>query len=244
MNNIKELLNRKGARLVSGYTNYYVTEDGDVFSTYKGSLRELKKSSDKDGYLSVGLFQGNKVSTKRVHRLVAREFIGESSLHVNHKDFNKKNNHVSNLEYVTQHENMRWNIINRVSHIGELSKTSKLNWSKVLTIYTLGNFRTNKSLSDYANVSVNTIELIRQGKAWRHLFEYSPPTVRKRLTTHAKQGWTNSKRKLSDGDMENIIGLISDGSTQAEIAKKFGVHISTVEYRLKKLRENSKWSLN
>jgi hypothetical protein len=42
----------------------------------------------------------------RVHRLVARAFLGESDLHVNHEDRDKQNNKIANLTYMTQKENM------------------------------------------------------------------------------------------------------------------------------------------
>ena len=45
----------------------------------------------------------------RVHRLVAEAFIGPcpEDKEVNHKDLNKSNNHISNLEYVTRSENIK-----------------------------------------------------------------------------------------------------------------------------------------
>jgi hypothetical protein len=43
-----------------------------------------------------------------VHRLVAEHFIGNigKGLEVNHKDLNKHNNHIDNLEIVTRRENL------------------------------------------------------------------------------------------------------------------------------------------
>jgi hypothetical protein len=56
------------------------------------------------GYLTVNFqMRGKKYY---IHRLVAEHFIdGDSSLEVNHKDGDKKNNYVSNLEWVTSREN-------------------------------------------------------------------------------------------------------------------------------------------
>ena len=77
-----------------------------------GSTRQVKAKvisqyRDKDGYLLAtcrGLSSNGQV---RVHRLVALCYLGEPPLgaEVNHKDGNKENNDVSNLEYVTSKEN-------------------------------------------------------------------------------------------------------------------------------------------
>lgn len=66
--------------------------------------KELKPSLAGSGYLNVMLkMRGKKYY---VHRLVAEHFIdGDSSLEVNHKDGNKLNNCVENLEWVTRKQN-------------------------------------------------------------------------------------------------------------------------------------------
>lgn len=75
--------------------------------------RILKNSIIKDkGYCRVSLNNGNGKISKRVHRLVAEAFIPnpENKLEVNHKDGNKLNNCVSNLEWCTNKENIEHSI--------------------------------------------------------------------------------------------------------------------------------------
>src|SRR5690606_2407412 len=61
----------------------------------------------RNGYLSVTLCNDGKRRTFNIHRLVAENFIKPISLknYVNHKDGNKKNNNIYNLEWVTPIEN-------------------------------------------------------------------------------------------------------------------------------------------
>lgn len=70
-----------------------------TYYTYKEKLLSLK--NDKDGYKFVQLTKNNKVKNLRVHRLVAEAFIPNPNNYsiVNHKDENKSNNHIDNLEW-------------------------------------------------------------------------------------------------------------------------------------------------
>lgn len=78
---------------------YAITEDGQIWG-YKRK-RFLKPGSDKDGYLQVSLSKNGKTKTFKVHRLVAQAFIPNPNNlpQVNHKDENKQNNCVDNLEW-------------------------------------------------------------------------------------------------------------------------------------------------
>ncbi len=66
----------------------------------------FNESIGANGYSKVTLSHYGETKTYLVHRLVAIAFLGDNRhLQVNHKDLNTLNNHVSNLEWVTQAEN-------------------------------------------------------------------------------------------------------------------------------------------
>ena len=71
------------------------------------SNKILKPATKNNGYMFVGLSKDGKVSHKHIYRLVAEAFIPNplNKSTVNHKDGNKNNNTVDNLEWTTQSEN-------------------------------------------------------------------------------------------------------------------------------------------
>lgn len=73
------------------------------------SERIMKPNKNECGYRIVGLMKDKKRHMHKVHRLVAMAFIPntENKRCVNHKDGNKENNSVENLEWVTHKENMK-----------------------------------------------------------------------------------------------------------------------------------------
>ena len=87
---------------------YAITRDGKVWS-YK-SNKFLKPVLDKDGYHKVNLCKDKKMKTFRIHRLVAEAFIPNPKglPQVNHKDENKNNNCVENLEWCDAKYNMNY----------------------------------------------------------------------------------------------------------------------------------------
>lgn len=78
---------------------YQVNELGEVLSLKSNKI--LKNRNNGNGYLMVGLYKDGKLSNKYIHRLVAESFINNplNLPQVNHKDENKTNNCVSNLEW-------------------------------------------------------------------------------------------------------------------------------------------------
>ena len=92
---------------IPGYEGLYaVTEDGKVYGyRHKGFMAQRK---NRGGYLYLGLRKNGKRVFYEVHRLVAAVYIPNPGNlpQVNHKDEDKTNNHVSNLEWVTCKENV------------------------------------------------------------------------------------------------------------------------------------------
>lgn len=91
---------------VKGYEGLYqVSNKGNVKSFYKN--RNLKPSKHSRGYLVVSLFENHNRKQFFIHRLVAETFIDNVNHkeEVNHKDGNKTNNCVENLEWCTGSEN-------------------------------------------------------------------------------------------------------------------------------------------
>ena len=139
---------------VKGYEGLYeVNENGNVFSVErivvsgknkkcvrKFERKEKAQRRDKYGYFRVSLSKEGKVKAISVHRIVAMTFIeGDSKLTVNHKDGNKQNNHYSNLEFISNIENLkhahRIGLSNPPKNkVGTENKFSKLNEFQVLEI--------------------------------------------------------------------------------------------------------------
>lgn len=111
---------------ISGYKGYYqvsnlgrvksmtriiIRSDGRVMN-YGEKYKTLTKN--KDGYLTVKLNKELKQKTITVHKLVATEFMekpkSDISVEINHKDFNRKNNNIDNLEWITHIENINHSV--------------------------------------------------------------------------------------------------------------------------------------
>lgn len=104
-------------KAVVGYEGLYeISDHGRVRSLDRPSrnrygsfqLRGRLKAqhTNANGYLYLRLSQGGKERTATVHVLVAKAFLAPCGKPwVNHKDFNRTNNRVENLEWVTPHEN-------------------------------------------------------------------------------------------------------------------------------------------
>ena len=85
---------------IKGYEGLYaITPEGEVWS-YKRK-KFLVLIADKKGYLRVNLCKDGKVKHYRIHRLVAEAYIPnpDNLPQVNHKDENKANNCIQNLEW-------------------------------------------------------------------------------------------------------------------------------------------------
>lgn len=94
---------------IKGYEGLYaVTEDGRVWSHRRQIF--LKEGKTKAGYLNVVLCKNGKAKTFLVHRLVAQTYITNplELPEINHKDENKENNSINNLEWCDRKYNINY----------------------------------------------------------------------------------------------------------------------------------------
>ena len=94
---------------------YQISNKGNIralnYNNKKGCVQNLKVDvSKQNGYCYIRLCNGNTNKHFRVHRLVAEAFIPnpDNLPQVNHKDENKQNNCVDNLEWCSQQYNMNY----------------------------------------------------------------------------------------------------------------------------------------
>lgn len=121
-------------KTIEDTTNYEISNFGNVRNSITKQI--LKGRESKSGYYQVSLkkIQTQKFTNYYIHRLVAQYWIDNDSnkREVNHKDGNKLNNHMTNLEWMTSSENQlhRQHVLGKqkTSHrkIGRFDKNGEL----------------------------------------------------------------------------------------------------------------------
>lgn len=156
-------------------TTYEVSSYGHVYNTnYRGTGKtKMMKEEINHGYKRVMLFIHGKKIHKRVHRLVAEAFIpNPNNLPVcHHKDSDKTNNNVTNLEWTTGEENSMYACLDGLYHYGENHPKSNCTEEQVHHICKL--LEENKmSLPEIAKITGTTQNIVngilRLGK-WKHI---------------------------------------------------------------------------
>lgn len=116
-------------RAIRGYEGEYeVSDHGRVRSIKSGGII-LKPEIKRNGYITVCLWQKNAKKNRLVHRLVAEAFLPNLTTfdEVNHKDENKTNNRIDNLEWCSRKYNMRYG---RIKEKMSAAHKGKAAWNK------------------------------------------------------------------------------------------------------------------
>ena len=96
---------------IDGYDGLYsISNFGRVLSHHWGKTRILRQRTNHRGYAMVNLTKNSRLKTFRVHSLVAQHFLPNPNglTETNHKDENKLNNRVDNLEWCTRSYNVNY----------------------------------------------------------------------------------------------------------------------------------------
>lgn len=153
-------------KLVTEAPAYEVSTAGNVRRISNGRI--LTPVPSNSGYLRVCLRVNNANIHRSIHRLVAKAFLGPSALEVNHKNGNKFDNAVANLEYTTRKLNAEHAATNGAYKTGSAVITAKLHESDIPRIWTLRDAGyTYKQIGDTFGVTIGCIAFILNGQSWR-----------------------------------------------------------------------------
>jgi len=179
---------------IEGYEGYYqVSNNGRVRSVerqvecngkiHNRKSRILKPGESKTGYYRVVLSKFGKHKNASIHRLVAKAFLTTKKNRncVNHKDLDKKNNRVKNLEWCSFKENSEHAVKNNRYKRGKDAARAELNDEKVIKIRNLYYSKENQSvrrldmpypitkLATMFGVSPQAIYCIIKRKTYKHV---------------------------------------------------------------------------
>lgn len=155
---------------IEGAPGYYISNLGNVKIApgvnlhYPNGIIKTEFSKDHDGYCRMTIKVNGVCKGFVIHRLVAKAFIPNDNPErtcVNHKDSDRTNNNVNNLEWVTPRENVlhSYQFGNRKKCL-EVPRVSKLTEYQISQIEFLRQYYTLKKISDLFNISYTSIKNI------------------------------------------------------------------------------------
>ena len=151
---------------IEGHETYSVSTYGRVRNDKSGRILKPRKNGG-DLFVAIDNIQ------PLIHRLVAQAFIPnhENLPYVNHKDEDKKNNNVSNLEWISHKDNCNYGtrnlrIVSSPNHSSNSSKTRESisrgllgNNCRSMPVYVDGiEFISHKQAADYIGCTINAIK--------------------------------------------------------------------------------------
>lgn len=127
-----------------------------------------------NGYANINLSKQGNIKIRSIHTLVLEAFVGPrpENCVANHKDGNKLNNNIDNLEWITQSENVNHakNVLNKTwGQKGELNSQAKLSNKDINYIIKNPDELGVVALARKFCVSHSLISMIKSKKRWKHL---------------------------------------------------------------------------
>lgn len=171
----------EGFKEIPGYAGkYFINEQGQVWSCFKNRILTQHLDAKKKYLQSLMMVPGRKTGIPRyIHKLVAITWLGEApgptgsksnEYGLNHKDGNRLNNCVDNLEWVTNAENLShaWHTGLRNDFIGENAHNSIFTKEQVREIrLRLIDGEKVKAIASEFNASIGIIKSIQKFYSWK-----------------------------------------------------------------------------
>lgn len=158
-----------------GYPMFFISSHGRV---KRANYLKKPKVNDR-GYHEVNLYHPGKFNTVLVHRLVGLAFIEnpENKETINHKDYNRQNNHYSNLEWLSREENNthRDLVEGRKEIYSKRIRGSKNFYAKITEEIVLAirsdenKDLSNKELGLKFGLRAEHVRTIRKREVWKHV---------------------------------------------------------------------------
>lgn len=193
----------------------YVTETGFVYDWKTNN--SVYTFNSKKNYILCSIA---KVKIYQVHRLVANVFVpnpnSETKDQVNHKDGNKRNNHYTNLEWVTGLENMQHAVAT-----GLIQR--KFTEEDIRDIRSLYPGLTQQQIADEYDISIALVNQILQGNSYADIDFCVPYIPAQRDTT----GKSNPHSKLTPDQVKYIRSVYPKVSMD-ELGRKFDVDATCI----------------
>jgi DNA-binding CsgD family transcriptional regulator len=177
-------------------SRYWISEHGDIITLAwrNGGVKLLKPQLNHKGYHRVRMCESKGVNkAKYIHRVVYETFFNDKwnpDLQINHIDGNKLNNHISNLEMVTNQENQDHAVKSGLKARGENFSKSKLKEKDIDHIFKLANNGVrNIDIAKTIGINSRTVSQILLFETWTHYSlkkGYKPMRKRKDTRINAK----------------------------------------------------------
>jgi len=165
-------------RPIPSTIGYSASRCGKIISHHRLEPFELKQAKHRQGYKKVSVKATDGIKNRLLHRLVLEAWIGPcpEGCVTNHKNGNKQDNRLENLEYCTQSENMAHSYGYGLSpkpptRKGSECRLSKLNEEKILAIRAEKDRKPGylKRLAEKYGVTTPTISKILLKQTWKHV---------------------------------------------------------------------------
>ena len=128
------------------YKYYLASKCGKILSLKQKEKRILRFHIRGKGYLGFRLFENNTYKDYSVHRYIYEVFKGEipEGMHIDHWDFNKKNNSIKNLQLLSPKENIQKSKFKKVSSLNLETNEKKI-------------FRSVTETAKFYQISISTV---------------------------------------------------------------------------------------